>query len=177
MSKKQNSVSLSTAEAEYIAAGSCCSQLLWMKNFFMIMGSLKTPCASSVTTLVPLIYPRTLFNTQSQNILKFNIISFETWQRRKMYGCSLSTLTIKRLIFSLNHLMVHGLNLFVRPLVLISSLNSYLLCDLHLIISAFMLKKFHMLSFFFYKSLFVFLVFVDLTLFDLFLCVEKFKNP
>ena len=32
MNKKQNYVSLSTAEAEYIAAGSCCSQLLWMKN-------------------------------------------------------------------------------------------------------------------------------------------------
>ena len=32
MSKKQNSVSLSTAEAEYIAAGSCCTQLLWMKK-------------------------------------------------------------------------------------------------------------------------------------------------
>ena len=31
-SKKQNSVSLSTAEAEYIAAGSCCAQLLWMKQ-------------------------------------------------------------------------------------------------------------------------------------------------
>ena len=31
MSKKQNSVFLSTAEAEYIAAGSCCSQL-WMKK-------------------------------------------------------------------------------------------------------------------------------------------------
>ena len=29
-SKKQNSVSLSTAEAEYIAIGSCCGQLLWM---------------------------------------------------------------------------------------------------------------------------------------------------
>ena len=28
MSKKQNSISLSTAEAEYIAAGSCCTQLL-----------------------------------------------------------------------------------------------------------------------------------------------------
>jgi len=28
MSKKQNSMSLSTAEAEYIAAGSCCTQLL-----------------------------------------------------------------------------------------------------------------------------------------------------
>ena len=32
MSKKQNSVSLSTAEIEYIAAASCCAQLLWMKK-------------------------------------------------------------------------------------------------------------------------------------------------
>ncbi|CAJ2665853.1 unnamed protein product [Trifolium pratense] len=31
-SKKQNSVSLSTAEAEYIAAASSCSQLLWMRQ-------------------------------------------------------------------------------------------------------------------------------------------------
>ena len=30
-SKKQNSVALSTAEAEYIAAGSCCAQILWIK--------------------------------------------------------------------------------------------------------------------------------------------------
>jgi hypothetical protein len=30
--KKQNSVALSTAEAEYISAGSCCAQLLWMKQ-------------------------------------------------------------------------------------------------------------------------------------------------
>jgi len=32
MSKKQTSISLSTAEAEYITAGSCCTQLLWMKT-------------------------------------------------------------------------------------------------------------------------------------------------
>ncbi|CAM8954199.1 unnamed protein product [Rhodiola kirilowii] len=31
-SKKQNNISLSTAEAEYIAAGSCCTQMLWMKQ-------------------------------------------------------------------------------------------------------------------------------------------------
>jgi hypothetical protein len=31
-SKKQNSVALSTAEAEYISAGSCCAQLLWMRS-------------------------------------------------------------------------------------------------------------------------------------------------
>ena len=32
MSKKQNFVSLSTAKAEYIVVGSCCTQLLWMKK-------------------------------------------------------------------------------------------------------------------------------------------------
>ena len=31
-SKKQKSISTSTAEAEYIAAGSCCAQILWIKN-------------------------------------------------------------------------------------------------------------------------------------------------
>ena len=31
-SKKQNSVALSTAEAEYVAAGSCCAQILWIKQ-------------------------------------------------------------------------------------------------------------------------------------------------
>jgi hypothetical protein len=31
-SKKQNCVALSTAEAEYVAAGACCAQLLWMKQ-------------------------------------------------------------------------------------------------------------------------------------------------
>ncbi|KAL0540911.1 hypothetical protein IC582_020936 [Cucumis melo] len=31
-SKKQNCISLSTAEAEYIAVGSGCTQMIWMKN-------------------------------------------------------------------------------------------------------------------------------------------------
>jgi hypothetical protein len=31
-SKKQSSVALSTAEAEYIAVGACCAELLWMKQ-------------------------------------------------------------------------------------------------------------------------------------------------
>ncbi|WVZ51601.1 hypothetical protein U9M48_002730 [Paspalum notatum var. saurae] len=37
-SRKQVSVSLSTTEAEYIAAASCCSQLLWMKATFSDFG-------------------------------------------------------------------------------------------------------------------------------------------
>jgi len=32
LSKKQSSISLSTAEAEYIAATTCCTQILWMKQ-------------------------------------------------------------------------------------------------------------------------------------------------
>ena len=31
-SKKQHSVSTSTVEAEYIAGGSCCAQILWIRN-------------------------------------------------------------------------------------------------------------------------------------------------
>ena len=116
MNKKQNSVSLSTAEAEYIAASSCCAQLLWMKKLLHDNGiSQDTMCIFFLTIQVPLIYPRTLFNIQIQSISKFDIISFAIWWKRKLYGLSSSTPTIKRLIFSLNHLMVLGLNLFVRP--------------------------------------------------------------
>jgi hypothetical protein len=31
-SKKQNSIALSTTEVEYIIAGSCCAQSLWIKQ-------------------------------------------------------------------------------------------------------------------------------------------------
>ena len=41
MSKKQNFVSLSIAEVEYIAAGSCCTQLLWMKKLLYNYGILQ----------------------------------------------------------------------------------------------------------------------------------------
>ena len=38
MSKKQNSISLSTAEAEYTATGSYCTQLLWMQKLLIDSG-------------------------------------------------------------------------------------------------------------------------------------------
>jgi len=37
-SKKQNSVTLFTAEAEYIAAGACCAQILYMKQTLLDYG-------------------------------------------------------------------------------------------------------------------------------------------
>ena len=36
--KKQNSVALSTAEAEYIAAGACCAQIFYMKQILLDYG-------------------------------------------------------------------------------------------------------------------------------------------
>jgi hypothetical protein len=38
ISRKQSSISLSTTEAEYIVAGSCCTQLLWMKKLLCDYG-------------------------------------------------------------------------------------------------------------------------------------------
>jgi hypothetical protein len=38
MSRKQASISLFTAEVEHIAAGSCCTQLLWMKKLLCDYG-------------------------------------------------------------------------------------------------------------------------------------------
>ena len=52
MSKKQNSVSFSTTEVEYIAAGSCCTQLLWMKKLLHDYGIRKIQCVFSMITLV-----------------------------------------------------------------------------------------------------------------------------
>ena len=37
-SKKQNLVALSTAKVKYVTAGSCCAQLLWMKQTFTDYG-------------------------------------------------------------------------------------------------------------------------------------------
>ena len=52
-SKKQNSISLSTTEAEYIAAGSCCTQLLWMKqmleDYSIVQNTLIVYCDNTST--------------------------------------------------------------------------------------------------------------------------------
>jgi len=37
-SKKQKSVALSTAEVEYIAAGACCAQILWIMQQLRDLG-------------------------------------------------------------------------------------------------------------------------------------------
>ena len=62
MSKKQNSVSLSTAEVEYIAVGSCCSQLLWIKKLLSDYGIPQDTMVVYCEILVLSISLRTLSN-------------------------------------------------------------------------------------------------------------------
>ncbi|WVZ51987.1 hypothetical protein U9M48_003083 [Paspalum notatum var. saurae] len=65
-SRKQASVALSTTEAEYVAAASCCSQLLWMKatlsDFGLRFGKIPLLVDSTSTISVaknPILHSRT----------------------------------------------------------------------------------------------------------------------
>ena len=65
-SKKQHSVSTSTAEAEYVAAGSCCAQILWMQHQLADYGVIatKTPIFCDNTSAIaitnnPVLHSRT----------------------------------------------------------------------------------------------------------------------
>ncbi|KAK2428583.1 hypothetical protein QL285_027097 [Trifolium repens] len=74
-SKKQNSVALSTAEAEYIAAGSSCSQLMWMKQILkeynVEQDALTLYCDNLSAIKIP-------FNIVEQSTLIYAIILSET---------------------------------------------------------------------------------------------------
>jgi len=67
-SKKQNSVALSTAEAEYIFAGSCCAQILWMKqqlsNYGILLDHIPIMCDNTSAINLsknPVQYSRTKY--------------------------------------------------------------------------------------------------------------------
>jgi hypothetical protein len=55
-SKKQNYVALSTAEAEYIATGACCAQILYMKqsllDYGVQLGSVPLLCDNESTVKI-----------------------------------------------------------------------------------------------------------------------------
>src|SRR6266480_657317 len=82
-SKKQNSVSLSTAEAEYIAAGSCCAQLLWMtqtlKDYGIYVKHVPLLCDNGSAIKIA----HNPVQLLELSILKFFIISFEIMLRKE----------------------------------------------------------------------------------------------
>ncbi|XP_070009945.1 secreted RxLR effector protein 161-like [Nicotiana sylvestris] len=60
--RKQNSVALSTDEVEYVAAASCCAQLLWIKQQLEDFGVL--------TKSVPLLYDNTSALNMAKNLVQ-----------------------------------------------------------------------------------------------------------
>ena len=62
-SKKQNCVAFSTTEAEYIAIGSCYAQIIWIKNYWVILGFSWIIFLFFVITLVPSTLSKILFST------------------------------------------------------------------------------------------------------------------
>ena len=62
-SKKQSSIALSTAEAEYVVVASCCTQLLWMRQ---ILQDIQIKCSPPISILCD--------NTSAISISKNHII-------------------------------------------------------------------------------------------------------
>ena len=73
-SKKQNCVSLSTTEAEYVAAAGACTQLLWMRQTLKAYGVYCDKVPLCVTMKVQSRLVTTLCSTQGQSTLRFVII-------------------------------------------------------------------------------------------------------
>jgi hypothetical protein len=76
-SKKQNLVALSTAEAEYISTGSCCAQLLWMKQTLLDYGVKLRKFLSYVTMKVLSRLQTIRFNILEPSILTSDTIFLE----------------------------------------------------------------------------------------------------
>ena len=70
-SKKQSCVSLSSTEAEYVAAGSCCAQLIWMRQTLKDYGVTCDEVHVWCDNKVPSRSLSSLRNTSRQSILRF----------------------------------------------------------------------------------------------------------
>ncbi|KAI3706786.1 hypothetical protein L6452_24752 [Arctium lappa] len=64
--KKQNSVSTSTTKVEYVAAGSCCAQVLWMRNqlldYYLQLSKIQIYCDSTSAIAIannPVLHSKT----------------------------------------------------------------------------------------------------------------------
>jgi hypothetical protein len=75
-SKKQTAVSLSTAEAEYISAASCCAQILWMKNQLTDYGVkyTKTPIFCDNTSAIAISHNPVMHSKTKHIDLRYHFI-------------------------------------------------------------------------------------------------------
>ena len=75
VTRKYNSISLSTTEVEYIAATECCIHIIWMKRLFKIYRyPMKHQYPSSVITPVPLTFQNIMSYTTELTTFLSSII-------------------------------------------------------------------------------------------------------
>ncbi|KAL3010727.1 hypothetical protein AAZX31_07G159800 [Glycine max] len=80
-SKKQNSVALSTVEAEYISAGSCCAQILWMKqqlsDYGIVLNHIPIKCDNTNAINIsknPVLHSRTKHIEISHHFIRDHVL-------------------------------------------------------------------------------------------------------
>ena len=138
MSKTQNSISLSTIEAEYIAAGSYCTQLLWMQKLLYDYGI----CQKHLTIYCENTSAINIFKDPVQHSRTNHIVIQHHFIRELVEDGILSLLSlftpmIRRLTCLPNLLTANILNSFIKTLVLSPwldiFLSSFFLMHLHLV--------------------------------------------
>lgn len=79
-SKKQNSIATNTAEVEYIAAGSCCAQILWMtqqlKDYGVIAQEVSIKCDNTSAIAIthnPVLYSRTKHIDIKYHFIRYHV--------------------------------------------------------------------------------------------------------
>nr|KYP72331.1 hypothetical protein KK1_004919 [Cajanus cajan] len=83
-SKRQSTIALSTCKAEYVAAGQCLTQLLWIKHQRRTTTFMKVVFLYFVITLLQLTFLKILFCILGLSIYKLNIISLEIMCQKKL---------------------------------------------------------------------------------------------
>ena len=156
MSKKQNFISLFTAEAEYITAYSYCTQLHGCKNSSMITVFVKSILPSTVTIPVPSTSLRIWFNILELNTQRFDITSLGSFVED-------GTLTLK---------FIHTDDLICLPLIA-NGLNSFAKTQ----VSSPLIDLFFSTSFSMHLHLVLCIALFNLFLFVFFLVLVYFVFP
>lgn len=126
MSKKQNSISLSTAEAEFIVARSCYTQLLWMTKLLANYGLDQGMTLFYYDNKSAInILKNPMQHSRTNHIdLKYHFIR-DLEEYKTMALDHVTTKKINWLTYSPNLSMEIGLRPFGKPLVYVTLVNGH----------------------------------------------------
>eukprot|EP00253_Pinus_taeda_P027542 PITA_27542 len=104
-SKKQNSIALSTAEAKYVAAASCCTQLLWMMQ---TLQDIQITCTPPISILCD--------NTSATSISKYPVMHSKTKHIPTKYHFLQERMLEQKVKLEYVSSKKHVVDIFTKPL-------------------------------------------------------------